>query len=372
VLSFSTVYAIGVARPYFFNNTILLDKGQSYDVAFQVQNGENVSKSIGFTVKSTSPMQINSDGQDFVTDFTLGPRSRSDIGIEFMSNTEGRYEIKYAVKEIQSDSGLVFDFSTGDSFFIQVGNRTNVSSIGINLTYPGFTLLTDSVDITDAEDLVIMCPQVEVDFTGRIVDLTSFRPEYVQCGSKSIYLNTTWMPSFSQRAVIRFYSVKSLYTIYNNGSECSLSNCKFISYQSKRLSFEVPKFNGNYSIIDKAEEPSITIPIGSSKSSSSTSGGVIPPRNTTSVAKNLTNITSVSTTKPKNITINEPVQDVPKQKILPIVNQQNTTKNQTSKVVVPQKAKTLLTSMLILGLVSFVAGCGVLFYYINSRGVDNE
>jgi uncharacterized membrane protein YgcG len=267
------VSAIGVSRMHLDNDMADVANGQNYNMKFNIQNNENKTKEVTFFVETQTPMTINNDGRTFQKSYTMEPFSNKNVDVSFSSNKNAIYKVRYSVSEGGSGTGIKMSFGTSDTFDIRVGNATGYQNFDIPLLYPGFTLLTDSFDVNDVRDLVISSGNIEVSFAGQIINLTGFDPKYVSFGSKSVYINTTGFPQLSKKAVLYFYRTGSDYTIYNNGTECLLNQCKNQNYVSKRLSFEVNPFSGEYSVASSDPAPTTT----GSGGGSSGGGGLISP-----------------------------------------------------------------------------------------------
>jgi hypothetical protein len=242
-LVFYSVGALGVARPFFTDNTAQMEANETMTINFQLQNMESVQKKMIFKISSQHTMEIDGS-QDYENQFTLAAGEIRDVPIEFNTSDEGLYRIDYSYSEIcPSTSGICLNTEVGDSFFIQVGDDGKYWAFDIPLDYDGYKLSTESRVISSVDDLVITTDDglIEVDFSGRIIDLTGFLEQYVSFGPRKVTISG--FAALNKLAIITMYQVESNYEIKKDGVSCPLSVCNVLSYSNKRLRFEVPGFS---------------------------------------------------------------------------------------------------------------------------------
>jgi hypothetical protein len=368
----ASAYSLGVSRPYLDDNTISLDINETGRIEFSIQNEENTTKSVMLTFETQVPMKFNGGNNSYSVSSVMNASSSFSVPLNFSSTEDGLYRVKYKLSEAAgSGSGISFSFSSSDYFYIRVGTGNFSKSIGIPLVYPGYTFVTNSDNASKIEDLIIQAGRVEVDFRGKTLDLRGFNGSYIKFTDKSVFINSSAMPTFNQKAKIVFYNIKSEYKIYRDGVECSYPACKVLSYQSRKLTVEVSGFS-KYEIVDS--DP----PEKKTETKTSSSGGTIPPRNYTTPRNQTSQANSTVKSDPVPV-VNPPVVNPPVVTQPPptppansgqepqIINNQ-----QPPQQIVPtvsQEAKDLLSTMLILQFILLVLMGSLLFYYYRNMEV---
>lgn len=374
IISSSMSLAATVSIQDMENKTVYTNVSDDIDVSFQISNTFNETRNVTFMLNSPSPMEIDNDEAQHNETFELDPLANKAVNIEFDSEVVGNFRVDYAVDDGNNVSS--------DYFFVQVGNTTDIQYIGIALEYPGFVLSTDSNDEQVVEDLIIQCSRIEVDFSRVTLNLTGFKKQYVKCERDSVWLDVKNMPTFRQKAYLKFYSILPDYVIYFNDSECGYRECEFESYASRRLVFHVDEFDGEYRV-DSKEFDDVIIPRAVN----------ITPVVVTVVDNITENVTAIENISETLVLEPEPEPVVVQQEVVEMMPYNSEEIINTTTIVFPnyepvfgqedeakvylvdtmaKNPKTLLISSSILGLVSMILSCGALFYYIKGikgRGV---
>jgi len=282
--------AIGVGRPSFPNDRMVIDNDVNESVFFQLQNGESVSKTVLFKVVIQSPAMIK-DGLDvdyagnatvFQKQYVLPAKSVQMVKID-INAPDGLYRVDYSYSEADAGNGSVrFDTLISDSFFVKSGTGSPNYILGIPLDYGTYSLDTSSNSIKFIDDLLVIGSNIQIDYRGQTLDLTGFQGSYIIFGSNKVTVDSTSFPALNAPAKLTFANINSPYKILKNGVDCSTSVCSVISYSSKRLTFSVTGFS-TYEVVAVANTTNTTTPVSSSSSSSSggSSGGIIPNRTVT-------------------------------------------------------------------------------------------
>lgn len=103
----SSVNGFGVATPYFPNDTVLLEPGQTFEYTIKVQNNEEVSFDINLTYESEGDVAYLN-----ATDFFIKKKSYDTpftfiITIPDVSTIGKVYTLSYAVRPLMNNSGQV-------------------------------------------------------------------------------------------------------------------------------------------------------------------------------------------------------------------------------------------------------------------------
>jgi hypothetical protein len=363
VLPFSS--AVGVARPFFSDNTYDMDVNDTNTIGFQLQNGENASKTMVLRISAQNPFEIEG-GNFYEKQFTLASGEVKDVPIEFYSEREGLYRIDYGYSEICSGGGTIcFNTEITDSFFVQVGDDNTYYGFDIPLVYAKYRLSTDSRTITDIEDLIISSNWSTIDFSDTTVDLTGFTENRIDVGQG--YISISDFQGLNHPARIMFSGIDSNYKIYKDGSICSISTCTDVYYTSgsKKLYFNVPGFS-RYEVQYDSTTPAQT--------GGSTGGSTLTPQNTSNSTQ--TPPGSSLNTGPVVNQTQQPV--VPVQPTQPVVEPADITKlteapnpfltknNSEQTIPVSTEGKPELIKAIMYGFVALIFA-GILLYYVGKN-----
>jgi hypothetical protein len=367
-----SVSALGVARPFFKDNTFDMDANETQEIKFQLQNMESSEKRMVFKVNSQHTMEIEG-GDYYEKQFVLGAGELKDVVIEFYSEEEGLFRVDYSyVESCSSSSGDVcFNTEIQDSFFIQVGDDDTYWGFDIPLVYAGFRLYTEARSPDSVTDLKIIKSDglVDVDYSGQTINLRNFESSSVSFGDRKVTISASIL---NKPATISMYQIENNYVIYKNGEKCG-SDCVFLSYSSKRLRFKVDGFS-TYEV--EYESSSGSSSSGSGSSSGSSSSGSSGIRVNTTVTTPVTPVTPVKVEpepkEPEPIEQEEEV-NVSLANVNPFLAAQEQNEDKVEKItegieILPKEGKNLLTRTTLLGLVSLIAAVGLLFYYKKYQG----
>jgi len=280
--------AIGVARPTYTDNKLVIEDGVNETLNFQLQNGEAVQKTVLFRVMIQYPAKVK-DAEDasyvanatiFQKQYVLPAKSSKSVGVN-VNAPNGLYKLDYSYSEASSGNGSIrFDTTISDSFFIKSGTGSPNYMLGLSLDYGIYTLETSGTSIKFIDDLVIDSDYIQVDYRGQTLDLTGFQGGYILIGPNKITIDSAAFPALNAPAKLIFTNINSPYKILRNGIECPASICSVISYSSKRLTFSVTGFSTYEVIYAPVNTTNTTIP--STTTTSGSSGGIIPNRTVTS------------------------------------------------------------------------------------------
>jgi hypothetical protein len=362
-LAFYSVSALGIARPFFEDNTVYMDENETMTINFQLQNMESVQKRMIFKIVSQHTMEIDG-ASDYENQFTLESGTVKDVSVEFYAVDEGLYRVDYSYSEICSSSpgAICFNAEVQDTFFVQVGGDDTYWGFDIPLIYDDFRLYTEARTAAEVDDLSIVSENglIEADFSGEMIDLRSFLEEHVDIGDKRITI--TYLAMLNKSAVITMYQIEGNYEIYKDGSMCPLSICSVLSYSNKRLRFEVQGFSTYEIKYSASGEPS-----GGDSGSGSHGNIVIQP-------VQQVNITSEPVQNVSQLTEPEPIQEekIDLTKIgNPFLQQKTESINISQKeeegIEVTPIQKSLLMRTTILGGISLILLAGLLFYIKKSQ-----
>lgn len=359
--------AVGVARPFFSDNTFDMEANESDSIGFQLQNGEDTSKTLVLKISAQNPFEIEG-GSFYEKQFTLASGEVKNVPIEFYSEQEGLYRVDYGYSEVCSGGGTIcFNTEITDSFFVQVGDDDTYYGFDIPLVYGRFRFNTESRTITDIDDLVISSNWSDIDFSDSTVDLTGFREEYVDVGQGFVSISS--FPGLNYPARIMFRDIESNYRIYKDGILCPLNVCENIYYTSsnKKLYFDVTGFS-RYEVRYDSSTGGSTNTGGNT--GGSTGGIITPPRNNTNNINNtpvmpeepVVNHVPVSpnpSLQPANIS---KLTDVPS----PFVKN-----NKSNEVIVPvsTEGKLQLIKAIFYGFLALIFA-GILLYYVGKNATQ--
>lgn len=107
VLISPSVFAFGIATPYFPNDTIFLEPGQTFEYTIKIQNNEDVSFNVEIDYSSDENIAFLNN-----TDFFISPKSYDNaftfiIKMPNMSTYGSEYSLNYAAKPLLNLSGQV-------------------------------------------------------------------------------------------------------------------------------------------------------------------------------------------------------------------------------------------------------------------------
>lgn len=371
------VNALGVARPFFEDNTLEIEPNETAVVKFQLQNMESEEKKLVLKISSQHTMEI--EGGDFYEkQFVLDPEEVRDVDVEFRSEDEGLFRIDYSfVEGCEDDENFCLELEVQDVFFIQVGDDNTYWGFPIPLQYDGYRLYTEAKDIHNVDDLEIISSDglVEVDFSDHVLDLSGFKERFVSFGTRKVTIDGNSFPELDKSAILTFYQIDDNYVIYKDGVECPLSICEVISYSGRRLRFEVPGFS-TYEIRYEAQEEEEEEETTTGGSAGGGSGGSFTLEKEENVSEKNNSASSSSEVE----TVEEPEEKLDVDEIInkpnPFATQEEEPKAELIVETLDndaEKQKNLLMRSIILGIIGLLLGGGLLFYYNKLlKGGDHE
>jgi hypothetical protein len=357
MMSFSQ--AVGVARPFFSDNTFDMEANESDTIGFQLQNGENVSKTLVLKISAQDPFQIEG-GSFYEKQFSLSSGEVKNVPIEFYSEQEGLYRIDYGYSEVCSGGGTIcFNTEITDSFFVQVGDDDTYYGFDIPLVYDKYRLNTESKTIDDIGDLVILSNWSDIDFSDTVVDLTGFKEEYVDVGQG--YVSISSFPGLNHPARIMLRNIENNYKIYKDDVLCSSDVCDNVYYtsSSKKLYFDVTGFS-KYEV--KYDGSSGSTSTGGSDTGSTGGTLINPPQNNTPV------VVPEPTPTPTPEPVVTPKTPTPITNISKLTEAPNpfAKKNETGVTPVSIEGKPELIKAIMYGFVALIFA-GILLYYVGKN-----
>lgn len=279
-------FSLGVAHSVIADNTIHMDVGSTYSMDFILQNADDVTKVMVFSVESQFPL-VMGDKDDhssvFTEEYRLSPNTNKKITVKFYApQFKGKFPVTYGYYEKNSGSGQIQIIQeTSGKFYISVGSSTTLfSGIGIPYDYADYRLVTYKSGLYDHDDLLF----IEKHDLARIqfnddVDLVGFKEKYVHMAFNNVSVDSSAFAQFRDKdARITFYNLSYAKEpiILRNGIACG-SSCDIISYDEDdgKLVFSVEGFS-SYSTKASPLESAASSSSGGSFSGGSTSSSSVP------------------------------------------------------------------------------------------------
>lgn len=247
-------FSLGVAHSVIPGNIIDMNSSSTKAMDFILQNADDVTKVMVFTVETQFPLIVG-DKDDhsniFTEEYRLSPNTNKKITVKFHSpDFAGKFLVTYGYYEKNSGSGQIQIIQeTSGKFYISVDDSNALfSGIGVPYEYNNYRIVTYKNGLYDHDDLLF----IEKDDKARIqfydeIDLVNFKEKYVEMAYNRVFVDADAFGQFKDKdARIYFYGLN--YTkepiILKDGKDCG-NECEIISYDEDdgELVFKVDGFS---------------------------------------------------------------------------------------------------------------------------------